>query len=477
MAFQDHGGYGMVVEVSEQTIAAALGGNVFIPLPEMPFRTAGLTGRIMVTPILTQFTLRAPDIARFRVRISTVLTFSTIELQNHTVPVPDQMNMNVLTMAGETVLEAKIVIAPLSNLTLMADFSDQPGAGLPRIAPIPGVDIIDGFSLLQSFPVQFAFGQAMNDNDHLDVASLVAQVRSEVESVFLSQVHRAVLAVLIPAPIAVSVPVSAMDFRIGDRTLSLLYTICGLAGTQAAFTPPALLRRSGNNEPLDKSAVVVSNEALLRCIFRPAIAGIFGLTPSGFAAGHPFFWTGAVATPLILSRLFPSLPGATTLITRMIAATDENSGVRLLTTIVSTNLGGGIVITATTSTSFTVTASIARPASVGLVLTFTASPTTTVADISLAWWVYLLGGLIGPLIADLAGGQLFNAPISATMDLLLSPVAAALPRPAGVQTPATVRAVSLNEPNAPARGPLLGGVLTIPFPDQSRIHDLKINFV
>src|SRR3954463_12976051 len=50
---------------------------------------------------------------------------------------------------------------------------------------------------------------------------------------------------LIPGTSGVSVAISAVQFVVEDRTLSLLYPTCAIAGSLAAFRPPTILRRSG----------------------------------------------------------------------------------------------------------------------------------------------------------------------------------------------------------------------------------------
>lgn len=240
-------------------------------------------------------------------------------------------------------------------------------------------------------------------------------------------------------------PVTAVETAAAGTELRFLMTIGGTRGNPAAITRSRIDRAAA---PGDIAAVVVNNDCLLRDIVRPALRAGFGLTNAGFASGHPCFWAGTVAFPAAATF------GITPQLRSVRAGVDAAGALRVLVSLDGEHGTGAYGLQASFDLGFGATV-VQNGANRELRLTVSNGGSFVRSiDIWVAWWVYVGGILVSPLLTvaialtdAFAGGGLASG-INGALRGAVSQIPMTLPIPDG---PLSVGGLSMSQSDAPLR--------------------------
>lgn len=471
MPIADHGGFDLATEVAEDTITFAVR-TMGIPAgAPMPFNAAGFAGQILPQVAVEDTDLVMPDVFRLELATQgTIARVTQITLGGAAWNVPAWMQ-NVPIGGIVTVDDALEV----RGTAVVVDYTSDRTRNFPSVNPA-----LDEAAILAAPLVQFILAQAILADPRNGTAynaaraQLLTTIRNQVGNAVRAQMGNIGTLTVAPPPAIPGVVIASMAFRMGDRAIHLLYSICGLAGSPASITRSNLLRRTSDQQPLDVGTLIISNAGLLGCFVRPSVIAGLGLTPGGFIAGHPCFWTGSA--PIRLPGGNPPLISGIS-VTSVLAGVD-GTNLRLLATVVATGTAGAFTVTASIDTTFSLNAT-ATGRTLTLAMTPLGAPVVS-SDVTIAWWVYVGGfiaggiGLAAVLAAiDLFSGELLNGLIGGMIAPFLPAVTITVPLPAGVPS-VSVRAQSLRQADAPIRTLRLpnGSLFSDPFPANDRIVNL-----
>ncbi len=257
-------------------------------------------------------------------------------------------------------------------------------------------------------------------------------------------------------------PVTDVRTSASGTELRFLMTLGGSPGNPAAITRSRIQRGT----PGDLAAVIVSNSCLLRDVVRPVVRAGFGLSNSGFISSHPCLWLGSAPFGA------GSTLGITPNITSVRAGVDAAGMLQIFVSLDGTHPTGAFGFTG----SFTLGAggSVAPSGSDRrLSLTVSASAATSL-DIWVAWWVYVGGVFVSPLLTlaialtdAFAGGSLAGG-LNSALRGALGAMTLNLPIPDG---PLSLSGLSMAQSDAPLR------TFTIPGPFPITVADLPMNDV
>ena len=477
MPIADHGGFGLAIELAEDTITSAASGmNVPTGAP-VPFTTtAGLRGVIRPQSAISDTALVIPDV--FRLRLDTQGTIAGItQFTLNDIPQNVPAWMQDVPIGGIITVDDALEVR---GNALIVDYTNDPAHGFPLMSPQ-----IDEPAILAAPLIQFILAEAIladpaNGNAYRDTRTqLLTDIRNEVENGVQAQVNNIGILTLAPSPAIPGVVITSIDFRMRDRAIHLLYSICGIAGNRTAITRSSLLRRTSDQLPLDVAALIISNIGLLSCFVRPAVTARLGLTAGGFIAGHPCLWIGSV--PFTPPGGNPPLIASVS-VTSVLAGMD-GTNLRLLINIVATGVASAFTVTASIDTTFSLAATITGR-TLTLAMTQLGAPVVT-SDVSIALWVYVGGiilaggvgvgaaGLLAQVLVavDVLGGLLLNGGIAGAVVIPTPPIG--IPLPSGLPAVA-VRAQSLRQTDAPTRMVTLPGGISFadPFPANDWIINL-----
>ena len=280
------------------------------------------------------------------------------------------------------------------------------------------------------------------------------------------------LNVLIPSTVRLGrlprPPVTAVETAASGTELRFLMTIGGTRGNPAAITRSRINRTGA---PGDLAAVIVNNDCLLRDIIRPALRAGFGLTNAGFVSGHPCFWAGSVSFPAAATF------GITPRLRSVRAGIDAAGMLRVLVSLDGEHSTGAFGLEGSFDLGFGASV-VQNGANRELRLTVSNGGSFVRSiDIWVAWWVYVGGIFVSPLLTlalaltdAFAGGGLASG-INSALRGAVSQIPMTLPIPDG---PLSLSGLSLSQPDAPLRTFTIPG-LPITFSDFPR-NDAIVRF-
>jgi hypothetical protein len=301
-------------------------------------------------------------------------------------------------------------------------------------------------------------------------AEIVTRINDTARQIVTDILRTIGVVTLVPA----SPPMVVRNFRTTPSSVEALAVIGGPGGNRSLITR-SVLRSGASGVFIDRIAFVLNNTSLLRDFIRPALTGLFGLTPGGFNPTHPFRWSGSVP----LAGISVPMLAASSL-TFLTAGVDEFQRLHVVGIAVGTGTAGAFSISAGFDVTFGITATTDGRT---LTLTPVLLGTPLVAsDVSIAWWVYVGGFLTGSATLltvlaaiDIFAGFFLNGPLSG---LIAGSIAGAVPSfPVPISGPgmppvvSSVSSVSLNQADALVQTFVSGGVM---IPDIFRQHDLVI---
>jgi hypothetical protein len=464
----DDGGFDIVMELTAALLSQAAGA-ASIPSGSAPISFAGAQGTLTFAPTVDGLTLATGNVFEISVDLEGCsIDFTSVPPPLNTVP----PSLQTIGLDGDVVVPVPWSVSP-SGLTL--NFGN---AGAPTVS-----QNADN-SVLAAPLVQFLLAETLLTDPS---GALYNQTVQQIESVIAQQIQNQVsglgpvtllnlaalsggIAGVTGKPIAAATGVTTS----GNQTIALGLTVGGAGGS---FAPPwhSDLLRNSAGVPVDLADFIVSNACFLRDFLEHILSTKLGLSPSGFASVSPFSWTGSAPVPSAAGAAGGLITSA--VITSALGDIDgTNIDVTLGLTI--NGIGGSFTVTATATVTFSLNV-VVTGGSLTITLTLLGSPVVN-SNVSIAWWVYVAGFVIGGVdavvliaTANAAGGTVADGIISAVIGaaITLSPITLALPP----GTPAlAVRAVSLGQSDAPPTTiTILGTTFPLPFPQ----NDILVNLL
>jgi hypothetical protein len=480
MTTADNGGFDFAVEIAEDTVTFAARSLVIPPSAPQPFNGAGMQGRILPHVAIDDIDLIAPTTLRMKLNLQgTNILVTQIVLGGVGQSVPAWMQN--IELSGIVTIDDRLEI--LGN-ALVVNYIGDPAAGTPH------VDFaLDESSVLASPLVTLIMAQAILEDPTGTTyqqrrTQILDMIRLQTITAVRSQIMSLGTQTLIPSPPPFPPPIPSVisaNFKIGDRTIHMLYHTCGSGGNPALITRSNLLRRTSDGQPLDVATLIASNTGFIGCVVNPATTMALGLSPGGFVAGHPFLWIGRIPLPIVGGPP-PLISGV--FVTSILAGID-GTNLRLLANLVADGVGGAFTINAAVDTTFSLTTTATAT---GTTLTMTTTPLglpIVQSDVSIAWWVYassfLSGGIeLATVLAaiDAFGGLVLNGVIATAVARFLPTLTLPLSLPPAIPA-VTVRTQSLRQADAPTRTVTIVSALgiSVPFTDPFPANDIIINLV
>ena len=439
MSLADNGGFDLVLEVDISAIDRTVRPLVNAPIPDQTFAISGW-GTLRVHPVIALSSLALRPDGAIALTITTVGT---------TISWPDYR------VAGTRIFAAGT--ASLSSTVSIAGTPEASGTALrlrfasdaAQVTITPGsLETIPAISAYLA-SVRLLHGNAAMESER-------ANLYREFEQGMENGINN-----LLPGTLGLgTLPVSSVQIATTATAVRALMTIGGTPGNPAAITR-SNIRRNASGVPIDLAAVVLSNTSLLRDILKPGLRAAFALPSSGFVGNtvHPCMWSGTKSFPAAATL------GITPNITFLKAGV-VGGQVRVDVNISGDHGTGAFGFTG--SVRLGLGASVITTAGGGRAIRF--SLTTSVVsslDIHVAWWVYVGGIFVSPLLTlaialtdAFAGGALAGG-INAAVSGAVSAIPSTLPIPAGPLGPSVI---NLNQPDAAIRTITIAGITIPEFP-------------
>jgi hypothetical protein len=468
MPTADTGNWDLVIEVATSAMQRVLGRLLPGSLPSSNISNPAFSGTI--TPQIAPGAVSTAGGGQ--VTVAVAIDGTRINVENLTFAPPGVSNpppawLATIELRGEVQITDRL---EMRGNDLVIDFA----ADAARSQPLVVVSLEED-SLLSAPLVQFALASAFLAGGEAAYLAARQQLIEGVENQIAQQVRAALAAVgrivVVAAP---SFPITGSALLTQSRSIHLCYSLCNPPGNTAAISRSMLLTTSAGTTA-DVAAVALTNASLLRCFVRPALAGRLGLPAGGFVGSHPCFFIGPTAISV------PGLPGVITSVTinSLITGIDESGLLRVQATFTANGTAGAFTISGSADLAFRISASVSG-GRLTIALASARAPIVN-SDISIAWWVYVAGGLTGGFtvaailaLADVFGGALLNGPIASALAGVVGAVPSfTAPLPSG--TPAVrVRSTSTVQGDSPRRT-ITAGPMSMP--DPFRSHDVIVNFI
>lgn len=394
-------------------------------------------------------------------------------------------------------------------------------AGFPYGRATAGGNGLAVEAVLNDFAVEAAMASAVMAGQAVDAvkARVVAAIREALLDAITGLGANWRQAELMPAASFQMSRAARSAFVIRSHSVLLLHDVCGTSGSAQTATRPSVAV-AGNGAVPDKMTVMISNQALLSCLFGPtlvapapvtgvpislSIPGLPSVVPfvlpgSGFVAGHPLLFLGR--TPLAVPGTFLPSPFdvlvTSSTVTSLMAGIDA-SGLRVVMGFEVAGPANAFVIKGTAEQTYAIAASIAGDGSV-VVSTAPLGPPRVLADVVIAAWLYayivvtaLAGVSGGSLVvtataigliafltgADESGGRALSTRLATVLAPVfggMTPPAVTIARPRPTHSP-VLRSVSTSQGDARvlAVSIALGGGAVVPFVDPILANDMIIH--
>ena len=467
MSVADEGNFDLVIEAG-QPLLLSLARGISIPNAPTTINFSGVTATVTVVAAVDSLDLGAcPNL-----NLGITLEGTTIEATS--VPVflnPVPQNLRTINVTGDVTIAVPLTTV---GLALVADFTK----GTPTVSQ----DVFN--SVLAAPLIEFLLAETILIDP---TGGLYATTVQQIEALLTQQIQAAVAGLGQAALIdftsfsaalagAIGTGIKAFTFKCGSQSIFLLFTIGGTPGNPSFITRSDLLRTS-DGQVADRADLILSNGSLLRDIIKPALSGLLGLSPGGFASsalvGAPLAWFGAASFPSIVGGAISSAS-----ITSVIVGID-GTNLRILLTATAGGIAGSFTVNASIDITMSFSATIA-----GGILTLKFAPLGTPqvsSNVSIAWWVYVLGFVTGGFTLDAIiaitsalAGNIANGIIAGLVGGAIPTIPVPIPLPAGIP-PLTVRQVSLFQADAFPSLVVIGGFIFIPLPFPE--NDIIINFI
>lgn len=427
MARADSGGFDLVFELSVAAIRQRLQPLIAAPIPDASMPVANWGTLVFHSSLaLTDLTLLPDASVRTTVSGSISLTWPRLMFGGIEVaPAGTQSFGAAFTVTGRP--EA-------SGTSLSLRFAAD--AVQVEIAPgtLEGVLGIGAWITL----VGQVFGAAAREAERARIYQATEQL---LEASLNGPLPDVVALGTLPRP-----PVSSVEIAASGQELRVLMMI----GGRRALANPAAITRSAirvgpGGAPRDLAAVIVGNHCLLRDLLRPMLQTGLGLSSSGFSSSHPCAWFGN--TPLPASA---TVAGVRPSVRSVITGIDSAGAIHVRISFDGEHSSGAFGIEGSLDLSIGVSITTAPDGSRTLTLSVGTGVVSNL-DIWVAWWVYVGGIFVSPLLTlavaltdAFAGGALADT-INNAVRGTIGNGTLAMPLPAG---PIGVTGLSAAQPDA-----------------------------
>jgi hypothetical protein len=472
MTNDDHGGFDIAIEIAESTLARTIGALSIPMTGTQSFSVGGTQGEIIPSVAISTATL----VPFGTIRISLDLGMTKIHINQIVV---DGIQQSVPPYMSDTTVLGTVTVdehLKFSGNALVVDFTMVPPAGTP------GLHVEINEDKLKFSPL-FTFALSDYCSDPTSVAceqsrnQLLETLKTKVTEAVRRQISALGVRTLVPPP---TLGARFPTYRIGNKSMHLLYATCGSGGELLLIKRSNLLRRTSDGLPLDVAAIIVSNQAFLSCVIRPAVTTALRLTPGGFIPQHPLMWLGQIALripgglPALISGVF---------LTKILGGID-GTNLRILAEILVIGVGNAFNVRYTVDTTLSMNATVT-----GSTVIVSVSPLGTPAIrsyVNISGWAlvggFLSGGItLTGIMAAIDGiGVIISSGLIATAIspfLLTTRLPFTLPSTA---SPLTRRVQSFSQADAPTRTIGLTFAFlsqTLPFVDPFPSNDIIINLV
>ena len=443
MSRADSGGFDVVFELALASIRQRLAPVIGVPLPDATIAMPNWGNLVFHSELaLSDLTLLPDATIRTTVGGSIRLSWPALVASGIT-----------LIGAGSQVFAASISVSgtpEASGTSLAARFT----ADAVQIEIAPGtLEGIPGVAAYLTF-IGAVFGNAARETER---TRLYDNAEAGIEDSLNASLPDVVPLGTVPRP-----PVSSVEIVAVGQELRVLMMVGGRrAGANPAAITRSAIRIGPAGVPRDLAAVIIGNACVLRDLLRPMLRTGLGLTNSGFLSTHPCAWSGNVALPASAT-----VAGVRPAVRAVIGGIDTSGALRVRLAFDGEHSTGAFGITGSIDLRIGLSITTAADGSRTLTLTVGTGVVTSL-DIWVAWWVYVGGIFVSPLLTlaialtdAFAGGALANT-INSAVRSAIGPGTLSLPLPSGA---IGVTGLSAAQPDAEPRTITVGPFSISDFP-------------